>query len=44
VPLQFTDVPSLDREILLIHRKDKQVSQILQRFMDFVVAQARRFR
>ncbi len=44
VPLQFTDVPSLDREILLIHRKDKQVSQILQRFIDFVVEEARRFR
>jgi DNA-binding transcriptional LysR family regulator len=44
VPLQLTDVPSLDREILLIHRKDKQLSTVLQRFIEFVLEETQRFR
>ena len=44
VPLRFTDVPSLDRKILLIHRRDKQLSPVLLRFIDFVVEETRRFR
>jgi LysR family transcriptional activator of glutamate synthase operon len=44
IPLRFNDAPSLDREILLIHRRDKQLSPILKKFIDFVLVETKRFR
>lgn len=37
VPLELTDIPSISRQILLIHRRDKYLSRSIRLFIDDII-------